>query len=169
MFDVNDYIVYGNFGVCCIKDVGINPEMDSRLYYTLVPCYMSGNTISTPVDNNAVIMRPILTKPEAMSLIKEMQTIDTMWIEDDKKREQDYKQILRSCDCHELVKMIKTIYLRKQARIEEGKKVWALDERYFNMAEDKLYGEIAIVLDMDKDETKQYIYEQVEAAGKEIS
>lgn len=163
MFQVSQYIIYGNYGVCCIQNVGqMEGEMEQRLYYTLTPCYMSG-TISTPVDNQRVVMRPIMTADEAMALISHMQAIDTMWIQDEKRREQDYKTILKTCDCKELVKMIKTIYLRKQARIQEGKRLGALDEKYFNMAEEKLYGEMAISLQKSKEETKTFVHEQVEA------
>ena len=42
MFQVNDHVVYGNYGICVVKAIG-SLEMDSvvkdRLYYTLEPLY----------------------------------------------------------------------------------------------------------------------------------
>ncbi len=53
MFQVNDHVVYGNYGICVVKAIG-SLEMDSvvkdRLYYTLEPLYSEKNTIYTPVD-----------------------------------------------------------------------------------------------------------------------
>ena len=73
-----------------------------------------------------------------------------------------YKNNRRSCDCREFISIIKTIHERKLKRLAEGKKVTASDEKYFSMAEDKLYGELAIALEMDKLKVKAYIKEKVE-------
>lgn len=165
MFKVGDIIIYGRTGVCRVEKVDLlnNPNVDNhKLYYTLQPCYAKGNTIFTPVDNTKVIMRPILTKEEVMQIIEEIKNIDTLWINDEKKREFAYKEAVSKCDCRELIKIIKTIYTRKQARIAEGKKVTNTDERYFKVAEESLYGEFAMSLGMSKDETKDFVVTQVE-------
>lgn len=44
--------------------------------------------------------------------------------------------------CGNLVKIIKNMYLRRQERISSGKKATVLDDRYFKLAEDKLYSEL---------------------------
>ena len=47
MYQVNDHVVYGNYGICVVKAIG-KLEMDSaakdRLYYTLEPLYSEKNT-----------------------------------------------------------------------------------------------------------------------------
>lgn len=105
-------------------------------------------------------MRRILTKTEAMELIDGITKIDSLWIADEKTRELQYKEMFRKCDCRELVRIIKTIYARKQARLAEGKKVTTQDEKYFHMAEEALYGELAISLGMTKDEVKAFVIER---------
>ena len=60
------------------------------------------------------------------------------------------------------MKIIKTIYLRRKSRIEEGKKLTYSDEKYYKMAEDNLYGEVAVTLSMTKEEAKAFIEEKVE-------
>lgn len=55
------------------------------------------------------------------------------------------------------VKIIKTIYIRMQDRIASGKKITASDKKYFRMAEGRLYGELAISLDMNKEDVTDYI------------
>lgn len=165
MFNVGDYIVYGVNGVCKVEEIG---SLDSgnlpkdRVYYTLLPVYLKGSKIFTPADNKKVLMRPVLNKDEAMELIDDIRNIDALWITDEKKRENDYRDALKKCDCKELVRIIKTIYSRKQGRIAEGKKMTMGDEKYFHMAEESLYGELAIPLNMDKEEVKYFITDRVD-------
>lgn len=164
MFEIGQQIVYGTTGVCIVNKIGpLDPAsgMGDRIYYTLLPFYSKESTIYTPVDNEKIVMRPILTKEEAESLIQEIPEIDELWISDEKKREQDYKDALAKADCRELIRVIKTIYPRKQERIAAGKKVTASDERYFNMAEDFLYKELAISLEMELDEVADYVVSHV--------
>ena len=45
--------------------------------------------------------------------------------------------------------------------IAEGKKVTAFDSKYYHIAEDSLYGELAISLEIEKDEVKDYIVDMI--------
>lgn len=167
MFQVGDYIVYGSMGVCKVENVGpidIRELSKNKDYYTLVPVYSKGSKVFTPTDNNKVIMRPIIPKEEAMKLIDRIEEIDTIWLDDEKRREQVYKEALRKCDCEECIKIIKTLYQRKQLRIAAGKKATSSDTKYFEIAEECLYGELAISLQMKKDEVQEYIVKRVKVA-----
>ncbi len=165
MFNIGDLIVYGNAGVCRVAKIGGPPMKglpEGKDYYTLSPYYAEKSVIFTPCDNDKVVMRPIVSKAEADELINKIPDIGFLSIPDEKKREECYKETIRSCDPHMFVSIIKTIYARKQQRISEGKKVTASDEKYFQMAEDKLYGELAIALEIEKNEVRNYIMGCVE-------
>lgn len=69
---------------------------------------------------------------------------------------------MKTCSFENLIKIIKTLYLRRQSRLAGGKKLATIDERYLKMAEDGLYGELAISLDMKKEEMEAFITKQVE-------
>lgn len=160
MFEKNDYVIYGNSGVCMVKDIGpldIPGIPEERIYYTLVPCYTKDSQIFTPADSKKVVMRPLICREAAMKLIEEIPDIEPLWVTDEKQREAQYKETLRTCDCRELIRIIKTIYQRMQSRIAEGKKVTASDERYFHLAEDSLYGEFAIVLGIERNQVRDFI------------
>ncbi|MDE5819683.1 MAG: CarD family transcriptional regulator [Lachnospiraceae bacterium] len=165
MYQVNDLIVYGNHGVCRVTNIG-TPEIpmadQTKQYYTLRPAYQREEVIYAPVENNKTVMRPILTRQEADQLIDEIPKLSTVWIVNEREREAQYKAAIRTCDCKELVRIIKTLYQRKRERIQSGKKVTVVDERYFHQAEEQLYGELAIVLDMPKDEVGGYIAENAQ-------
>ena len=161
MFKEGDIVVFGNNGVCRIDAVGpieLTGAGQERLYYTLVPVYGSDSKIFTPVDNKKVICRAVISKEEAERLIADIQNIESLWIPDEKRREESYKATISKCDCLELIKIIKTLYLRKQARLAEGKKVTSSDERYLKLSEDRLYGEFAVALGIPKNEMKDYIF-----------
>lgn len=165
MFDVGENIIYGSNGVCVVESIGtldISGMPKDKEYYTLMPVYAKTSKIYIPVDNDKIIMRPVLTNDEAMKLIDGIADIDTLWITDEKKRELNYKEALKTCECSELVKIIKTIYTRIQLRKAEGKKITASDEKYFHLAEDRLYGELAVSLDMTKEDAKNFVIETVE-------
>lgn len=158
-------IIYGSTGVCVVDGVGPLDSasgMGDRVYYTLSPFYSRDSKIYTPVDNSKIVMRPVLTQTEAEDLIRQIPEIEELGITDEKNREQDYKDALAKADCHEMIRVIKTIYPRKQQRLAAGKKVTVSDERYFNMAEDFLYKELAISLDMDVETVEDYIISRVQ-------
>ena len=170
MFEIGELIIYGGNGVCRVEKIGpIDTGMGTkgRMYYTLNPLKNKDSRIFTPVDNEKVIMRPTMTKEDALALIDQIQNVETLWIGDERRRETEYKEAVRKCDCREYVKIIKTIYLRKEARLADGKKVTAVDERYYAIAEENLYGELAVALGMDRDQTKTFVEQRVkELAGK---
>ncbi len=165
MFQAGDYIIYGNNGVCRVESVGtieIIPGIPKdKMYYTLKPLYIKGSTIYTPVDNQKVLIRPLISKEKAMELIDGAEEIETLWITNEKQREEIYKEELATCDCKEMIKIIKTVYQRMQSRLAEGKKITNNDRKYFKMAQDSLYGELAIVLDMKKEEVEDFITERM--------
>lgn len=165
MFETGDYIVYGTNGVCRVEAVGtldISGVRKEQLYYTLQPVYSKGSKVFTPVNNDKVVMRPILTEAEAKQIIDEISEIDELWIEDTEKRDNAYKESIKKCDCMEWIKLIKTIYTKKQNRIAEGRKIATGDERYLRQAEDNLYGELAISLHIDRNQVEDYIISRVE-------
>lgn len=165
MFQVNDVVIYGHHGVCEITEVGTlkMPMADQeKLYYTLRPVYHRDSAVYAPVEKRKIIMRPVITKEAAEELIQQIPQIETVWIVNEKAREVQFKEALQTCDCEELVKIIKTLYLRKQQRLESGKKVTVVDEKYFRQAEEKLYEELAYVLGMEKNKVGQYISSHME-------
>ncbi|SHJ45202.1 transcriptional regulator, CarD family [Hathewaya proteolytica DSM 3090] len=170
MFSKGDYIVYGNSGVCKVENVGpmsSNSSMKERVYYTLMPYYSKNTKIFTPIDNEKIIMRRVMSKEKAVQLIDDMKNIDSLWIQDERKREQEYKEAFKKCDCRELVKIIKSIYTRKASRMAEGKKVTSGDEKYFQLAEESLYDELAISLGIDREDVKDYVLTRADSIFEE--
>lgn len=164
MFEVGEYIVYGTKGVCQVEDITTMQmgDMPKSQYYVLQPVGQKGSKIYVATNNQKTIMRKILTPSEARELVQEIPQIEELWLDNEKVREEKYKECIRSCECRDLVKIIKTLYLRKEKRIREGKKITATDERYLKMAEDNLYSELSIPLGVEKAEMPAYISTHIE-------
>lgn len=155
VFGIGEYVVCGNKGVCSVENIttlNISGVDKDREYYILKPVYSPASTVYMPVDVSNEAMRSVMTREEAESLIRGIPEIELLTIVNEKFSEQIYKECLKSNNPVELVKMIKTISLRKQKRIAEGRKITAVDAKYFHIAEDGLYGELAVALGMSRGE-----------------
>ena len=160
MFQVGDLIVHGSEGVCRVEDVGSPPVgsiCPNRIYYTLKPLYRSGRSY-TPVDT-VIQMRPVITSEQAQQLIRQMLSVEVEMLDDCNLRMQTeyYRSALQTNECEKLVQLIRTAYTRQQTAISNKRKPSMNDERYLKRAEDLLYGELAVALDIPKDEVKSYI------------
>lgn len=165
MFQTGDYIVYENRGICKVEgitELGLSGAVKGKKYYELKPIYEEGGKIYSAVDNEKVVMRRMLTKEEAEQLIQDIPHIPQMWIGDEKQREAKYKEAMRSCDCRQWISIIKTLYLRRESRLAQGKKTTNTDDRYFKKAGNNLHGELAMALGMEQSEMEQYIAEKLD-------
>ena len=61
----------------------------------------------------------------------------------------------------DLIKIIKTTYLRNKERIDNNKKIGGTDDEYFKQAEKYLYNEFSVALNMSYDDTKKYVIDKV--------
>lgn len=160
MFHVDDVVIYGCQGVCKVAKIGslnLSVADKTRQYYTLHPLYQPEMIIYAPVDGAQIVVRTPITKEQAEELVSEIPEIEPVWVENEREREAMYRAALNTCDCRELIKIIKALYLRKEARIQNGKRGTALDEKYFHLAETQFYGELAFALGVGRDQVTDYI------------
>ena len=166
MFSVGEYVVHRSNGICKVTKVAPLPvEMggDEKEYYFLTPLNARGE-VFTPAEEGNANIRKVMTKKEALKLIEEVPFIEDPPIDNDKQREARYKEAIRSNDCKELVKIIKTLYNRKMARFAVGKKSTASEERYFKQAEDSLYSELAFAIGKDRENVKELFVKKAKMA-----
>ena len=160
MFEVGTYVVYGNTGICKIEDItsldmpGANND---RLYYVLSSVKGKSNRDFIPVDNTKVVLRTVIDEASAKELLERFHDIPEIEADNDKLREELFKEFTKRCDCECWIAMIKTIYTRKKERIAQGKKVTATDERYYRLATEHLYNELAFALEIETGEVEEMI------------
>ena len=162
MFSIGDYVACGNKGVCVVEEIktlDISGVDKNEQYYILKPVYNSASTVYIPVELAEESIRPVLTMQEARVLVADIPEIDCLDITNEKLVESMYKGCIRSNDVREFVRLIKTIYGRKKKRLEAGRKETAIDAKYFRIVADFLFGELAVSLDIPKNEVEGYISE----------
>ncbi len=165
MFDINEYVVYGSEGVCMIESVGhpaISGLDPAREYYTLTPVYRTGK-IYAPVESRVKI-RKALTKDEVQGLIDGMPDISfALEVPKDNKQAQlDYRELVGSYDCTNLIKIIKYVFNKQKEFIGVKKSIPAIDMRYLKIAEDMLYNEFGFALGIDPRDVRGYITHSIE-------
>ncbi len=166
MFDVGEYIVYGQNGICRIEDI-THPDIsgydDDRLYYVLVPERSRESRLFCPTDNTKVVLRKIVTAQEAMEAIDEAESMEPLQVANDCMRDECYKNVMKSCELKQWIQIIKTLLIRKKEREAAGKKITATDERYLNAAQEVLFTEVSIATGKDKDEVKELVISAISA------
>lgn len=164
MFQTGDLIIYGSTGVCEVTDIGQSKfPGEDQLYYTLSPRY-SSETIYIPVDS-PVFMRHVISREQAESLIGQIPNVRENTVHGDHRQvAEQYEASLKTHDCTELLRLIKTTYLKTRRCVQSGRKPGQTDQRYLKRAETQLYGELAVALGIQPDEVKGYIENSVRTA-----
>lgn len=160
MYKINDYLVYGK-DVCKVHDIE-EKKFNNEDYYLLRPIKNEDLKISAPVSDKAGKIRDLITKEEIEELIQKIPTISIIETED-KFIENEYKKLASSGTHEDLIKIIKTTYLRNKERLDNNKKIAEKDKNYFELAEEYLYTEFSVVLDKTIDETRDYVINAVTA------
>lgn len=157
MLKQGDVVVYKCKGMYEVQEVGtLNFSFVDRKkqYYTLQSMDNESDKVYSPVDDNSNIRRP-MTKKEAMELVEKVDTIDTLWVANEKMREQEYKKCIATYDPENWVQVLKTLYSRTKKRGS----ITSMDKKYKQLLEHVLYGELAYVLGIPANKVETFIME----------
>lgn len=170
MFKINDYIIYGSTGICQITDIRDEKfgRNESKTYYIINPIYVENSTIYAPVGLSESKMKKAMSVEEAYDLIKTIPEDDDVWVDDDNQRKDKFSKIIKGGDRAELVTLIRTLYNKKEEKINCGKKVHTSDEKFMKEAEKLLYEELALVLNIEREEVIPFIAGEIEVNKKEL-
>lgn len=170
MFETGQLVFYANTGVCRVKSIGPPPsdfpeELRKKQFYCLAEEF-GPNVIYIPIDTKS-FMRPIISKEEAVALISKMPETARLNEESNSQKvwADDYKALLNSHSCHDLVRLLKTVHLKNRSAQRRGKKPWMINQQYGQRAEKLLYGELAAALGIRFDEVEAYIEARLQEAG----
>ena len=165
MYEIGAMVFYGGEGVCRVEAVGpleMSGASQGKEYYTLAPLYRTGR-VYTPVGREET-MRPVLSRREAEELVRSIPSLAA----DDCSRlslrvlNEHYRDLIHTRTCEDMVRVIKSAYAKGAARRSRGAAPNQMDERYLKRAEELLYGELAVVLDIPREEVAGYIAAEAE-------
>lgn len=163
-YEIGDYVSKPVTGVCKVEDIlylDMAGAKKDQLYYLLIPIDRRQEKIYVPVATAETNLRLCMTSEEAWKLIEKIPEIQAIWLENEKMREQKYKETIKKNNPEALVSLIKMTYQRNKTRLEQGKKGTSSDEYYFHIAENLLYTELGLALKKPKQEVCQLIIDHM--------
>ena len=164
MFSLNDYIIY-NKDICKVKEIK-EKLYKNEDYYVLES--LSDSTLKIQIPKSSDRIRKLISLEELNTIINNIPNIKIIE-ESDRLIENTYKSLMQSGTHEDLIKIIKTTYLRNEKRVKDNKKISEIDDTYFKKAEKYLYNEFSIVLNKTYEETKEYVNNKVLECSKSLS
>ena len=164
----DDLVVYRSAGVCKV----VSEEEQSMdgvhfvKYYKLKPINEQNTTYYIPVAAAKDKIRRLLPKEEVLELIDTMPRSgdgETLWSDNRRERKVMYSQILRGDDQKALVRLISSLYFKKQDHTARGKRFSAMDENAMKNAENLMLQEFSVVLGIEPDQVRDFIAARVNA------
>lgn len=162
MFEINDYVVHNTMGVNRITELieeTVNGETVE--FFILEPAFGGNMRLKLPTAGCEDKMRAVLTRDEVDELISSIPEQESIWIDEDKIRYEEFRACLKTGICENWVALIKTLNAKKEERANIGKQLTRVDADVLKSAEKNLTTELAIVLDIDPDAVLPYIFEQL--------
>lgn len=167
MFKEGELVMYSGMGVCKVEKIGrpdfAEPDDDTQFYF-LEPLYKSG-IFYVPVKSRKASLRKVISKKEAKNLMENLD--DVKWEiysnPSIQKLSQHYQSIIDNHDCKELISLIKSIIEKEVEAQSKNKKLGQIDKRFRKKAEELVYGELAAVLNMDREKIESIISEGLQS------
>lgn len=155
MLGVGDYIVYKK-DICVISEI---KEIRGEDYFILKPVDDDSLTVSLPAQSNSY--REIISSDDALNFIKRISSIDEVSANNDKALEVIYKKLIMSLDNDDLIRIIKTTYMRNKHRADKKKRPGSVDSYFLEEAEKRLFLELATALHLDIDVIKDMVVSEL--------
>ena len=155
MYQVGELILYGKTGVCMVAEIRRNGDETS---YVLKPLYQTCS-ITIPTDNPKLFLRPVISREEAQALLALLPTLEAepCYCRNLNQLRTYYMERLDSHSCVELARLAKSLYLKRTQVEAQKKKFGSVDERFLREAENLLFGEMAVALDISREEVQKLI------------
>jgi len=155
MYQIGEHVIYGTNGICRVGDICASPfdAADKRQYYVLIPLFDTSNSvIYTPVDNGNVIMRRPISREMAEQLLERIPELGLIAVGEERRRKDEYRIAVQSTDPESFIMVIKTVVKRRAEFKKLRRRLPDLDNDFEHTARNCLYGELADVLGVDREE-----------------
>lgn len=156
MYKINDYVIYKR-EVCVVKDL---KKINNQDYYTLENKEDTSLKISIPVSQETQLLRHLATFNEISNTLDHINDIPTLNI-NERNLEEQYKLLLQGTTIENLIKIIKTAYIRNEIRKNNHKHLSDTDTSYQELAEQFLFNEIAYAMNISYDAAKELVFNKL--------
>ena len=156
VYQIGDKVVYGVVGVCEVENIDTPPIKGiSGDYYFLQPVFDSKGIIYSPVDSNKVMIRSIMTVKECDKLKERARNCKKDGELSEKVTPMQYDEHMKSQNALKLMHLIRVLYVIKNERAKDLRKMKSADSRMLLAARKLLYGEFAAVYNKTFDEVAE--------------
>lgn len=159
MFELGEKVIYKK-ELCTIKEIKKN-HYHGKDYYALVSEKDPSLTIDIPTDNLSGYLRKVVTKEEAEEILANILTVEPIEVEE-RNLGYEYQSLLNNNNHQDLIRVMKTSYLRNQERIGASKKPADRDQDYYEKAENYLCNELSLSLNISYEECKNSILSRLD-------
>ena len=156
----DDIVIYGNFGLCRIKNItftSFSHDMPKESYLVLSSVSNPKSTFYVPERNAPTQLRRPLDKEEILRLLEEAKSADITWTDNRQARSDEFRAILSKGVSPQLVSLLNCLYCRREELQERNKTLCSTDEAVFSSAEKLLNEELAYSLKINKSEVNSFI------------
>ncbi len=155
-----DVVVYRR-EVCRVTKIA-KSDFTKEKCYILEPYRGNDQSVrmQVPIANKGGHLRDLSTKEDIDALIRNVPDIEMLENKPANMKSQ-YAALMNGDALEDLIRIIKTSYMRNQQRLSNHKKLASIDDEYLQKAERYLYEEIGVALGMDFDESKAYFESEV--------
>ena len=160
MFKINDSVIHCREGLSVI--VG-SRDMNGKEYFLVSVKHNSGATIYVPVDTASSIIRPLMDKKAADSLLSFIKKIEKEFNTNTKQRRDAYKRRLSSGDVKDIAYLYKQLYFYKLIGGENNTeiKLGPVDIDMLSYAENMLLDELSITYSIPREEIKAFVEKKI--------
>lgn len=162
MYQVGQKVVYGVHGVCELLDIEIKTVDRKKIsYFVLTPVEQPGARFYVPAENPVALAKlsALLTKEELEALLSSVEKSKAAWVEDENRRKLRYKELIAGGDRKAILQMVCALHIHREELTKKGKKFHLCDENFLHDGERLLCSEIALVLNVSRQEAVSWLYD----------
>ena len=164
MYSIDDLVI-------CRRDVcrvagRETSQVSGEDCYVLTPYASDDGSVRmlVPVSNKGGHLRDIITPPEAEALMERIGSIEPL-VDKPANMKSQYVAMLRGDSIEDLIRVIKTASMRNKARMENHKKLAAIDGEYLAKAMDYILKELSVAYGKGYDEIKEDFLASLRSCG----
>ena len=138
-------------------------DMNGKEYFLVSVKHNSGETIYVPVDTASSIIRPLMNKKEADSLLSFIKKIEKEFNTNTKQRRDAYKRRLSSGDVKDIAYLYKQLYFYNLIGGENNTeiKLGPVDIDMLSYAENMLLDELSITYSIPREDIKAFVEKKI--------
>ena len=164
MWKIGDNVVHNNGGVFIVDEIKVmNYGFGDVNYLCLKPYYVDivnkSLTIFVPEDKANELIRPIMTKEEALSAIEKIKNVEPIWFNEAKVRKEKFAELFETHDIDNICIVVKSLYVKQKELQENNKSLNLMDYDYLKKIKKGIEEELSIVLEKTFEEITQLIKE----------